>query len=81
MSAPLPLRRRRPLEGVLIMCAKYQRRCPTLLAIREQAVPEWIVAETFEDVQNCWRRLGGLTTLHRYGPEHFRRMAQVRWSR
>jgi hypothetical protein len=37
-----PLRRRRALEGVQIMCAKRQRRCPALLAIREEALEEWI---------------------------------------
>jgi hypothetical protein len=63
------------------MCAKYQRRCPALLALREQALAEWTVAESYEQVQTAWRRLGGRVTLHRYGTDHYRRMAQVRWSR
>jgi hypothetical protein len=62
-----PLRRRRPLEGVQIMCAKRQRRCSALLAIREEVLMEWSRAETFEQVRSCWARLGGRTTLHRYG--------------
>ena len=28
-----------------------------------------------------WGRLGGLTTSHRYGPEHFRWLAGRRWGR
>jgi len=62
------------------MCQKRQRRCPALLAIREEALGEWIRAETFDEVQTAWRRLGGRVTLHRYGVAHYRRMAQVRWS-
>jgi hypothetical protein len=62
------------------MCAKRQRRCPALLEIREAAVREWAGAESFEEVRAAWSRLGGRTTLHRYGVEHFRRMARVRWS-
>ena len=62
------------------MCAKGQRRCPALLRIREEALREWTRAETFEEVQTAWRRLGGLVTLHRYGREHYRQMAEVRWS-
>jgi hypothetical protein len=71
------LRRRRPLEGVHIMCQKRQRRCPALLQIREQAVMEWAKAETFEEVRSCWARLGGRTTLHRYGREHFSELAKA----
>jgi hypothetical protein len=59
------------------MCAKRQRRCPALLAIREEALQEWIVAETFEEVRSCWSRLGGRTTLHRYGREHFAMLAKA----
>ena len=59
------MRRRRPLEGVHIMCAKYQRRCPALLAIREEALQEWTRAETLYDVRVAWGRLGGRVTLHR----------------
>jgi hypothetical protein len=62
------------------MCAKRQRRCPALLEIREQAFREWTRAETFEEVRVAWCRLGGRVTLHRYGREHFRRLARVRWS-
>jgi hypothetical protein len=60
------------------MCAKYQRRCPALLAIRERALEEWIRAHTLHDVRVCWGRLGGLTTLHRYGREHFSELARRR---
>ena len=59
------------------MCAKRQRRCPTLLAIREEAFEEWTKAETLEAVRSCWARLGGRTTLHRYGREHFSRLAMA----
>jgi hypothetical protein len=59
------------------MCAKRQRRCPALLAIREEALMEWTAAETYEDVCSCWGRLGGRTTLHRYGREHFRALAKL----
>jgi hypothetical protein len=70
-------RQRRPLEGVHIMCAKYQRRCPALLAIREEALQEWTRAETLHDVRVCWGRLGGRVTLHRYGREHFSELAKA----
>lgn len=59
------------------MCQKRQHRCPKLLAIREDALQEWITAETFGDVQSTWARLGGRTTLHRYGPEHFRALRKL----
>jgi hypothetical protein len=72
-----PLRRRRPLEGVHIMCAKRQRRCAALLAIREEALQEWIKAETYSDVCRAWGRLGGRVTLHRYGREHFSELAKA----
>jgi hypothetical protein len=51
------------------MCAK--RRCAVLLQIREEAFEEWARAETFGEVCRVWARLGGRTTLHRYGREHF----------
>jgi hypothetical protein len=60
------------------MCQKRQHRCPNLLAIREQAMAEWCKAETFEEVQTAWRRLGGLVTLHRYGQEQFSLLARHR---
>jgi len=72
------LRRRRPLEGVYIMCAKYQRRCAVLLQIREEALREWIQAQTLHDVRVAWGRLGGRVTLHRYGREHFSALARRR---
>jgi hypothetical protein len=62
------------------MCAKRQRRCLELLRLREDALQEWARAETFEEVRVAWSRLGGRVTLHRYGVEHFRMMARVRWS-
>src|SRR5918993_5361533 len=49
------------------MSAKRQRHCPALLAIREEAFMEWTKAERFDQVRSCWGRLGGRTTLHRYG--------------
>jgi len=45
------------------MCAKRQRRCPALLAIREEAFEEWTRAETFDQVRSCWARLGGRTNV------------------
>jgi hypothetical protein len=59
------------------MCAKRQRRCPALLKIRDEAIEEWARAETFEEVRACWSRLGGRTTLHRYGREHFAMLAKA----
>jgi hypothetical protein len=59
------------------MCQKRQRRCPALLAIREAALEEWIVAETYSDVCRAWGRLGGRVTLHRYGSEHFAALAKA----
>jgi hypothetical protein len=59
------------------MCAKHQRRCPVLIAIREEAIQEWARAETFEEVRSCWARLGGRTTLHRYGRHHFSKLAKA----
>ena len=59
------------------MCAKRQRRCPALLEIREEALGEWAGARTLEEVRSCWARLGGRTTLHRYGREHFAAMARA----
>jgi hypothetical protein len=59
------------------MCAKRQRRCPVLLAIREEAFEEWTRAETFEEICKVWARLGGRTTLHRYGRNHFAMLAKA----
>ena len=59
------------------MCAKYQRRCAVLLQLREEALQEWIVAETYSDVCRTWGRLGGRTVLHRYGREYFRELAKA----
>jgi hypothetical protein len=53
------------------VCAKYQRRCAALLQLREEALREWIRAETLHDVRAAWGRLGGRTTLQRYGLEPF----------
>ena len=60
------------------MCQKYQRRCPTVLALREEAVEEWARAETLHEVRACWGPLGGRVTLHRYGREHFAALARRR---
>jgi hypothetical protein len=62
----------------MIMCTKRQRRCAVLLQIREEAFEEWTKAETLHDVRVCWGRLGGLTTAHRYGREHFSELARRR---
>ena len=62
------------------MCRKYQRRCPSLLAVREEALREWERAETYSDVCRAWGRLGGKVTLHRYGAEHFSELARRRLS-
>jgi hypothetical protein len=59
------------------MCAKRQRRCAALLQIREEAFQEWARAETFDQVRSCWSRLGGRTTLHRYGRQHFSELAKA----
>jgi hypothetical protein len=74
-------RRRRPRRRVAVaaMCErKYQRRCPALLQLREEAVAEWTGAETYSDVCRVWGRLGGRVTLHRYGREHYRTLARRR---
>ena len=60
------------------MCSKKrQRRCPALLAIREEALQEWAAAETLHDVRVAWERLGGRTLLHRRGPGYFSELAQA----
>ena len=60
------------------MCAKRQRRCAVLVEIREEALEEWILAETLHDVRVAWGRLGGRVTLHRYGRSHFAELARRR---
>jgi hypothetical protein len=47
------------------------------LQLREEALEEWIVAETLHEVRVCWGRLGGRVTLHRYGREHFSELASL----
>jgi hypothetical protein len=59
------------------MCQKRQRRCAVALQLREEALEEWIVAETLHEVRVCWGRLGGRVTLHRYGREHFSELASL----
>jgi hypothetical protein len=59
------------------LCAKRQRRCPELLRLRAAALMEWCAAETYSDVCRAWGRLGGLTTAHRYGSEHFAALAKA----
>ncbi len=61
------------------VCHKGRRRCPDLLAMREEALREWTEAETLREVRACWGRLGGRTTLHRYGRGHFCGLARRRW--
>jgi hypothetical protein len=60
------------------MCRKHARRCAVLLAIREEALQEWVLAETYSDVCRAWGRLGGLTTAHRYGRGHYSQLARRR---
>ena len=60
------------------MCAKRQRRCPALLKIRDEALEEWTVAETYSDVCRAWGRPSGRVTLHRYGREHFSELGRRR---
>ena len=60
------------------MCQKHQRRCPAVLQLREEALEEWTVAETYSAVCRAWGRLGGRVTLHRYGREHFSELARRR---
>jgi hypothetical protein len=62
---------------VFTVCQKYRRRCDKLLAIREEALQEWIVAETLHDVRVAWGRLGGRTLLHRRGPGYFSELAKA----
>lgn len=60
------------------MCRKGQRRCDQLLRHRDAAYAEWSRAEDLRAVRAAWGRLGGLTTLHRYGREHFRQLRRRR---
>jgi hypothetical protein len=61
------------------MCSKKrQRRCPALLAIREEALQEWARTETLHDVRIAWGRLAGRTLLHRRGPGYFSELARRR---
>jgi hypothetical protein len=59
------------------MCQKRRRRCAVALQLREEALREWIAAETYFDVCRAWGRLGGRVTLHRYGREHFSELAKA----
>ena len=61
-----------------MMCQKHQRRCPSLLQIRDEALEEWTRAETLHAVRVAWARLGGRVTLHRYGSEYFAQLARRR---
>jgi hypothetical protein len=60
------------------MCQKYERRCAVALQLREEALEEWIVAETLHEVRAAWGRLGGRVVLHRYGRSHFAALARRR---
>lgn len=60
------------------MCRKHQRRCDEISALRDEALAEWCEADSYEAVRACWSRLGGLVTLHRYGPGHFALLARHR---
>ena len=63
------------------MCQKRQRRCAVALQVREEALHDWILAETLHDVRVAWGRCGGRVTLHRYGREHFAMLAKASRSR
>ncbi len=60
------------------MCQKRQRRCPVALQLHREALEEWTGAESLYEVLSCWGRLGGRTTLHRYGSQHFSELARRR---
>lgn len=60
------------------MCQKHERRCTIVRNLRDEALQEWSKAETLTEVRRAWSRLGGLTTLHRYGPGHFALLARHR---
>jgi hypothetical protein len=60
------------------MCQKRGRRCAALLRLREEALKEWAVAETYEDVCRAWGRLGGRVTLHCYGRQHCANLRRLR---
>ncbi len=60
------------------MCAKRQRRCPELLRLGDAALEEWTGAQSLSDMRRAWGRLGGRTTLHRYGRGHFSELARRR---
>ena len=59
------------------MCQKRQSRCEVALQLREEALVEWAGAATLSDVRRAWGRLGGRVTLHRYGREHFAKLAKA----
>ena len=59
------------------MCQKRQRRCAVALQLREEALREWMLAESLHDVRVAWGRLGGKIVLHRYGREHFAALARA----
>jgi hypothetical protein len=59
------------------VCQKRQRRCAVALQLREEALQEWIRAETLHDVRVAWGRLGGRVVLHRYGRQHFAALAKA----
>jgi hypothetical protein len=63
------------------MCAKRERWWPELLALREEALQEWAVAESLSDLLRAWARLGGRTTLHRYGRSDPARSGRIGGSR
>jgi hypothetical protein len=63
------------------VCQKRQRRCAVALQLREEALMEWMRAETLHDVRACWGRLGGKITAHRFGPEHFAALSRRRRAR
>ncbi len=59
------------------MCQKRQRHCPEYERIAEEAMMEWCLAETLEEVRAAWGRMGGRITAHRYGVDHFRRIRRA----
>jgi hypothetical protein len=53
-------------------------RCDLWRAYQERAYEEWSEAEELEDVRAAWGRFGGRVTVHRYGREHYGRIARLR---
>ena len=60
------------------MCQKFRTHCDELRRMADEALAEWAEADSYEDVCRAWAALGGRTTAHRYGREHFVLLARHR---